>query len=226
MLQASVISEFIHTNRCLQHDIRKIQIKSPMFKNKIFLIIFILGIAGIVFYSLNTSEPYSETVKKQRAEFEQNLMAEKDSPIANLKDFSGIKYFDANEKFILNADYQRFNSSEQGMILMTDSTQTEIEKVGNATFSIDGKSFTVSIFDEGEILMLPFRDLTSGKETYGGGRFINIPKDKLVGNKIEIDFNNAHNFYCAYNESYICPIPPKENFIAAEIRAGEKKYKE
>jgi uncharacterized protein (DUF1684 family) len=158
--------------------------------------------------------------------FEQNLKIEKDSPIASLKDFSGIKYFDADEKFILKADFQGVTSSEKGMILMTDSTQTEIEKVGNATFTINGKSFTVSLFDEGEYFLFPFRDLTSGKETYGGGRFINIPKDNLKGDKIEIDFNNAHNFYCAYNESFICPIPPKENFIDAEIRAGEKKYKE
>ncbi|WP_238804394.1 DUF1684 domain-containing protein [Emticicia aquatica] len=197
-----------------------------MFKNKIFLLVMILGIIGIMFYSLSGSESYAETVQKQRDVFLHNLMDEKDSPIASLKDFSGIKYFDADTKFIVNADFQAINSSEQGMILMTDSTQSEIKKAGKAIFSINGKTFTVSLFDEGEKFLLPFRDLTSGKETYGGGRFINIPKDKLIDNTIEIDFNSAHNFYCAYNESYICPIPPKENFIDAEINAGEKRYKE
>lgn len=197
-----------------------------MFKNKIFLIFLALGIVGIIAYSLTGSESYAEVINKQRETFVQNLRAEKDSPIAILKDFSGIKYFDADKNFILDADFQAITSSEKGMILMTDSSQTEIEKAGNAIFSINGKTFTVSLFDEGEMFLLPFRDLTSGKETYGGGRFINIPKDKLKGDKIEIDFNNAHNFYCAYNESFICPIPPKENFIDAEIRAGEKKYKE
>ena len=197
-----------------------------MFKNKIVLFIIILGIIGIVFYSLSGSESYADIIKKQRATFEQNLRAEKNSPIANLKDFLGIKYFDADKKLIVDAEFLAITSSEKRMILMTDSTQSEIEKAGNATFSIDRKAFTVSLFDEGEFFLLPFRDLTSGKETYGGGRFINIPKDKLQDNKIEIDFNNAHNFYCAYNESFICPIPPKENFVAVEIKAGEKKYKE
>lgn len=196
-----------------------------MFKNKVFLVIMILGIIGIMFYSLSGSESYADTVKKQREKFLQNLMEEKDSPIASLKDFSGIKYFDADKNFIIDADFKA-ESAGQGMILMTDSTQTEIKKAGTATFSVNGKTFTVSIFDEGEHLLFPFRDLTSGKETYGGGRFINIPKESLNDEKLEIDFNNAHNFYCAYNESYICPIPPKENFIDAEIRAGEKKYKE
>ena len=197
-----------------------------MFKNKFFVIIFIFGIFGIIFYSLSSSESYLETVIKQRATFEQNLMQEKDSPIKNLKDFSGIKYFEADKNFIVDADFKAITSSEKGMILMTDSTQSEMKKAGNVTFSIDGKSFTLSLFDEGEIFLLPFRDLTNGKETYGGGRFININKDKLQANKIEIDFNNAHNFYCAYNENFICPIPPKENFMGVTIRAGEKKYKE
>lgn len=197
-----------------------------MFKNKIVLLVLILGIIGIVYYSLSGSESYVDIVKKQRLTFEQNLKAEKDSPIANLKDFSGIKYFEADKNFIIDADFRAITSSEKGMILMTDSTQSEIEKVGNATFSIDGKSFTVSLFDEGEFFLFPFRDMTSGKETYGGGRFINVPKDKLKDNKIEIDFNNAHNFYCAYNENFICPIPPKENFLGIEVKAGEKKYKE
>lgn len=197
-----------------------------MFKNKFFIIIILLGIGGIIFYSLSDSESYVDVVEKQRATFLKNLMDEKDSPIALLKDFSGIKYFEANKKYIVDAEFVIENTSSQGMILMTDSTQSEVKKAGNATFSIDGKSFTVSLFDEGEMFLFPFRDLTSAKETYGGGRFINIPKDKLKGKTIEIDFNNAHNFYCAYNENFICPIPPKENFINAEIRAGEKKYKE
>lgn len=196
-----------------------------MFKNKVFLVIMILGIIGIMFYSLSGSESYADTVKKQREKFLQNLMEEKDSPIASLTDFSGMKYFDADKSFIVDADFKA-ESAGQGMILMTDSSQTEIKKAGVATFSVNGKTFSVSVFDEGEHFLFPFRDLTSGKETYGGGRFINIPKENLKNDKIEIDFNNAHNFYCAYNESYICPIPPKENFIDAEIRAGEKKYKE
>jgi hypothetical protein len=174
---------------------------------------------------LSGSESYGDTIKKQRDTYLKNLMSENDSPIASIKDFSGIKYFEADKNFIVDADFKA-EIAGQGMILMTDSTQTEIKKAGTATFSLDGKMFTVNVYDEDEYLLFPFRDLTSGKETYGGGRFINIPKDKLKGDKLEIDFNNAHNFYCAYNESFICPIPPKENLINTEIKAGEKKYKD
>jgi hypothetical protein len=151
-----------------------------MFKNKVFLVMIVLGILGIIFYSLSGSESYFDTIKKQRDTFLKNLMSENDSPIASIKDFSGIKYFEADKNFIVDADFKA-ESAGQGMILMTDSTQTEIKKAGKATFSVDGKTFTVNVFDEGEYFLCPFRDLTSGKETYGGGRFVNIPKDKLKG---------------------------------------------
>lgn len=196
-----------------------------MFKNKIVLLILIIGIVGILFYSLQGSEDYIATISEQRNEYERNLANEKDSPIANLTNFSGIKYYEPNVEYRVEADFKGTSDSGQSMILMTDSTQSEIKKAGEATFMLNGENYTVSLFDEGNIYLLPFRDLTNGKETYGGGRYINIPKDKLVGDKIEIDFNNAHNFYCAYNESYICPIPPKENLISAEIKVGEKSYK-
>ncbi len=196
-----------------------------MFKNKIVLLILVIAVVGILFYSLQGSEDYIATISEKRNEYAQTLANDKDSPIANLPNFTGFKYFEPNVDYRIEAEYKGTSDSGQSMILMTDSTQSEIKKAGEATFLLGGENYTVSLFDEGDIYLLPFRDLTSGKETYGGGRYINIPKDKLVGDKIEIDFNNAHNFYCAYNESYICPVPPKENFIKAEIKVGEKLYK-
>jgi len=69
-------------------------------------------------------------------------------------------------------------------------------------------------------LFIPFKDATSGKETYGGGRYIDleIPKDT----ELIIDFNTAYNPYCAYSYRYSCPIPPKVNHLLIEINAGEK----
>lgn len=196
-----------------------------MFKNKIVLFILVTAIVGILFYSLQGSEDYIATISEKRNEYAQTLANDKDSPIANLPNFTGFKYFEPNVEYRIEAEFKGTADSGESMILMTDSTQSEIKKAGEATFLLGGENYTVSLFDEGDIYLLPFRDMTSGKETYGGGRYINIPKDKLVGDKIEIDFNNAHNFYCAYNESYICPVPPKENFIKAEIKVGEKVYK-
>jgi uncharacterized protein (DUF1684 family) len=69
-----------------------------------------------------------------------------------------------------------------------------------------------------DYLFLPFTDLTNGNETYGSGRYIDlrIPERETI----IIDFNKAYNPYCAYNYGYACPIPPKENKLKVEIRAG------
>jgi uncharacterized protein len=74
-------------------------------------------------------------------------------------------------------------------------------------------------------LFLPFTDLTTGKQTHGGGRFLDL---KIPDNdEIIIDFNKAYNPLCAYgNPKYSCPIPPKENYLEIKIKAGERKYKE
>jgi hypothetical protein len=195
-----------------------------MFKNKFLLVILIAGFIGVVGYSLMTSqEDFKTKTNRLRSEYEQSILNETDSPIKDKANFKGFKYFEPNEKFKVEATFEEVSSDD--FITMTDSTKGQIKKTAELSFELNGKKFKIGIFDEGEIYILPFVDLTSGKETYGGGRYINIPKDEVVGNKVELDFNKAHNFYCAYNETFICPIPPKENTIDVAILAGEKNYK-
>ncbi len=67
-----------------------------------------------------------------------------------------------------------------------------------------------------------FRDETSGKETYGGGRYLDYPISELKNNTLILDFNEAYNPYCAYQEDYACPVPPKENTLPLSIFAGEQ----
>jgi uncharacterized protein (DUF1684 family) len=69
-------------------------------------------------------------------------------------------------------------------------------------------------------LFVPFLDNTNGNETYGGGRYLDLFQDST--GKIIIDFNNSYNPLCAYNESYSCPIVPKDNFLEISVKAGVK----
>lgn len=75
-------------------------------------------------------------------------------------------------------------------------------------------------------LFVPFRDATSGRETYGAGRYLEVQvEEDADGRQIAtIDFNLAYNPYCAYNEAYSCPLPPAENSLPVVIRAGERIY--
>lgn len=74
-------------------------------------------------------------------------------------------------------------------------------------------------------LFLPFKDHTNGEESYGGGRYINLYTTDIQDGKIEIDLNKCYNPWCAYSDGYNCPIPPKENHLEMEVRAGEKNFK-
>jgi uncharacterized protein (DUF1684 family) len=69
------------------------------------------------------------------------------------------------------------------------------------------------------------RDRTSGKETYGGGRYLDAEPSSVKEQQITLDFNTAYHPYCAYNEGFTCPIPPAENLIPVAIMAGEKLEK-
>jgi uncharacterized protein (DUF1684 family) len=116
-------------------------------------------------------------------------------------------------------------------MLTTTSRLAKYVKYGEATFKLDGKEDQLNIYQSlslrekpayKDYLFLPFTDETSGKESYSGGRYIDLTIPK--GNKIIIDFNKAYNPYCAYNHKYSCPIPPKGNHLNIAIKAGVKRY--
>jgi uncharacterized protein (DUF1684 family) len=73
-------------------------------------------------------------------------------------------------------------------------------------------------------LFLLFTDATSGADSYGGGRYIDLSMQDIIDNSVLIDFNKAYNPYCAYASGYNCPIPPRENHIPFPIKAGEKDF--
>jgi hypothetical protein len=192
-----------------------------MFKNKYVKwgIAVIFAFAAI--YSLTMrQEDYNSEVLSKRESYKNNLVEMKNSPVANIEGFSAFRYFDPKEKWKLFVDFESSPSEETFPMTMTDQSIESIKMVGFAVFSIEGKEYKLMLFDEGEHYLLPFSDATNGKETYGGGRYINVPKTS--NNKLEIDFNEAHNFYCVYNMNFVCPVPPSENKVDFRIDAGEK----
>jgi uncharacterized protein (DUF1684 family) len=83
-------------------------------------------------------------------------------------------------------------------------------------------------------LFVPFRDATSGRETYGGGRYLFDTAKNTDGlvleitpgvNDVVIDFNYAYNASCAYSPRWACPLAPPENYLKVPVRAGELTYK-
>lgn len=106
--------------------------------------------------------------------------------------------------------------------LDTSTGETRVfRRAGFLNFPVDGKPAKLTLFVDSNGYFLPFRDATSGTETYGAGRYLE-PEES--GGKIRVDFNYAYNPYCAYSEHFSCPLPPRENWLTVAIRAGEKVY--
>ncbi len=86
-----------------------------------------------------------------------------------------------------------------------------------------GKQYKLDPVVEGNQFFIIFADETSGKETYGAGRFLYTSKPDSTGNVI-LDFNKAYNPPCAFTPFATCPLPPKQNYLRLKVTAGEKKY--
>ena len=144
--------------------------------------------------------------------------------------FNGLRYYAENEALSLVVDIDLLPKTEP-MIEMETSTGDirPYRRYGIIHLTVDGKPAQLTIYSDlyGHDFFLPFRDATSGQETYGAGRYLDNHRpglDVLPGNKVEIDFNFAYNPYCAYSTAYSCPLPPRENWLTVPIAAGEKDF--
>jgi uncharacterized protein (DUF1684 family) len=151
---------------------------------------------------------------------------------ADLVGFKSLDFFPVNEKFAVKAVFKRTKKTKKFQMPTTTARKPWYKKYGELHFEIEGKKMQLTVYQNLDLikkpgyedyLFIPFTDLTSGVESYGGGRYLDfrIPKSK----EIILDFNKAYNPYCAYNEKYSCPIPPAENDLLVRIEAGVKTFK-
>ncbi len=140
--------------------------------------------------------------------------------------FSGLSYF--TEQPDLRFTTALEPDPTQEAVLMQTSTGSEqvFLRLGWVSFVTNNQTSKLAVFvreaqpDATEVF-IPFRDASSGQETYGSGRYLEA---ELHGNTVNLDFNLAYNPYCAYSEGWSCPIPPPENWLAVPIIAGEMAF--
>jgi len=198
--------------------------------------IFILTIS-LLFLNLIYSQEDKST--REAIKFQKDLNKEfsnkEKSPLTeeDLKIFEELDFFPIDTNYMVIAKLKFYKDSKT-FKMQTNTDRLPIYKTyASATFSLKGKEYVLLIYqnekllqtaDFEDYLFLPFTDLTNGKSTYGGGRYLDLKIPK--GNTMIIDFNQAYNPSCAYNAKYSCPIPPKANHLDIEINAGVKKYKD
>jgi hypothetical protein len=139
--------------------------------------------------------------------------------------FKGIDYFPADPRWLVNATFAAYDAPRKVAIPTVLGTTETMEAPGVVTFTVDGKELTLEPVVEdpkNPKLWFIFKDVTSTKETYGGGRFLyaEMPKD----GKVVVDFNQAYNPPCAFTPYATCPLPPKQNWLPIRVEAGEKRF--
>jgi uncharacterized protein (DUF1684 family) len=135
-----------------------------------------------------------------------------------------LRYFPANLKYQVPAELKLSDTRPVVELPTSTGTLRKMQIVGTLEFTLEGQRLSLgALSPAGEpirSLFVPFADLTTGKETYSAGRYLDI--DPTATGLYTIDFNYAYNPTCAYNKSYECPYPPPSNRLKVPVRAGEK----
>lgn len=153
----------------------------------------------------------------------------------DLKNFKGLDFFAVDSSFIVIAKLTKTENAPTFKMATTTDRKPLYKEYGILNFTLKGKDLKLTIYQSQDdlrdekyknYLFLPFTDDTSGNESYGGGRYMDVmTTDENPDGTIQLNFNNTYNPYCAYNDKYSCPLTPRKNHLDIEIKAGVKAFK-
>ncbi|RKR12351.1 hypothetical protein CLV91_2477 [Maribacter vaceletii] len=210
---------------------------------------YVLVVLSILVLSCKQEKKYHDITQEKKEKVKDTLLAgiiewqkelneeyedPETSPLPDRyrKDFKTLDFFEPDTTFVVIADFERTPEAIPFLMPTTTDRQSEEVVYGIATFILKGKKHKLEIYQNRKLMLqeeykdylfLPFIDKTNGKQTYGGGRYIDLSIPE--GNTIVINFNKAYNPYCAYNKKYSCPIVPGINSLDIEVLAGVKAFK-
>jgi uncharacterized protein len=206
--------------------------------SRLFLSLFpiMIGIAILAGWScsepavVKRSEQRLDPVLQERRDKDESFKGE-NSPLspADRARFHGLSYYPVDKSFRFSLALKR-HPQPAALKIATNTGEMRVAlRYGKFEFQVNGQPFVLQAYrmedmqtQGGALLFIPFKDATSGKETYAAGRYIEM-KENTSG-VYTLDFNRAYNPFCAYNSEYSCPIPPAENSLKVRIEAGEKLY--
>ncbi|NIQ37979.1 MAG: DUF1684 domain-containing protein [Proteobacteria bacterium] len=167
-------------------------------------------------------------IEREREEKDRFFREAPSSPLTlrDQRGFQGLRYYPIDLRYLFSGRIERYPEAKRAYVKLPTNKgnfRTYI-KEGIFRFRIDGIEFglTVYRFLGRSRLFLPFRDKTNGEETYTYGRYVDV--EVTSDNEIVVDFNRAHNPFCAYNPKYTCAYASEENILSVPIPCGEKNF--
>jgi uncharacterized protein (DUF1684 family) len=143
--------------------------------------------------------------------------------------FEGLRYYPLDPSLSFELEIQEHDEKELLRVQATHGGHRDLLRWGEFRFAVGERRFTLQAYRTdpySERLFVPFRDATSGSETYPLGRYLDLePETHRKGDgRWVLDFNEAYNPWCEYSDDYVCPFAPEENWLDIPIKAGEKRF--
>ena len=189
----------------------------------------VLMLVSVLGFS-QSKKQLTKEIKQFQKELNEEYLDAKKSPLRgdNFTNFKEHPFFPINLKYRVVATLDKNVNSEVIDFQTSSGKIKRFREFAKANFQIDSKDYSLMIYQNTDLakqsgyedyLFLPFHDETNTKETYGGGKYIDLRIPK--GETIVIDFNQSYQPFCAYNAfDYSCPIVPQSNTLPIEINAG------
>jgi hypothetical protein len=170
---------------------------------------------------------WADALRRHRGAKDEFLRRHPASPLPpdERQGFAGLPYYPPALDRRVAASVQRLAEPEVVTLATSSGTPRRMRLAARLHFALDGAALILGAYVAAEghprpSLFVPFSDATSGRETYGAGRYLDVHDDG--GDALVLDFNLAYHPYCVYAEGFTCPIAPAENRLAVAIRAGER----
>jgi uncharacterized protein (DUF1684 family) len=173
---------------------------------------------------------WAERLRENRAEKDRFFAEHRQSPIppGERGDFEGLEYYDPDPGYRVEATVTVHDDPGPIELETSDGRTVRYRRVATFAFDLDGDAHELHGYrregEDAESVFVPFRDKTTGQQTYAGGRYMELEpeRDLSDGDRVALDFNLAYSPFCAYSETFACPLPPEENWLEAAIKAGER----
>ncbi|NGM68730.1 DUF1684 domain-containing protein [Natronolimnobius sp. AArcel1] len=182
-------------------------------------------------------EQWRAELEDKRGEKDEFFAEHPQSPVPpeQRDDFAGVDYFDPDPTYRVHATATVHDDPE--VVLMDTTAGREMRYLRLVTLEFDLERDEEDLEDgtyelaayqlespNEQQLFIPFRDKTTGQQTYEGGRYMELAPDRDLetGDDLVVDFNLAYTPFCGYSETYDCPLPPEENWLEVTIPAGER----
>jgi uncharacterized protein (DUF1684 family) len=197
-----------------------------MNKMKYFLVLLFMT-------SINCfAQGYKAMIAEHRKGYTEDFLKDAHSPLKK-DDLQFLRFYDADSTYQVTAKADILMNESTFLMPVFSGSGQQYVKYAVLKFALKGRPMELTVYRNvalsampqySDYLFLPFTDDTNGKDTYGGGRYIDLSTKDFKNNTVVIDFNKAYNPYCAYSGGYSCPKPPGENKLDLAVEAGEKLF--